>query len=207
MSKATRAPRIGIYGGSFDPVHLGHLRSGLEVSAQHRLDELRLLPSGNPPHRARAQVTNMQRLQMLQYALADTEGIVIDDRELERESTSYTIDTLEAIQAENPRAELTLIIGMDQFSAFDTWHRWQELLQRVELVVMERPGEAMSGSARQLMASPLKERISVVAVTQMDISSSRIRKDLQAGLDIRFLVPHAVRDYILSQQLYLNRIN
>jgi len=139
---------------------------------------------------------------MLQLAVGDAPGIVIDDRELGLRSTSYSIDTLETIQAENPQAELTLIIGMDQFSAFDTWHRWQELLQRVELVVMERPGESLSGSARQLLASELKNRISIVAVTQMDISSSRIRQDLQAGLDIRFLVPYAVRNYILSHNLY-----
>ena len=95
---------------------------------------------------------------------------------------------------------------MDQFNAFDTWHRWQELLQRVELVVMERPGETLSGSAYQLMASSLQKRISIVSVTQLEISSSRIRKDLQAGLDIRFLVPYAVRDYILSQDLYKKEV-
>ena len=200
--KPLHGPRIGVYGGSFDPVHFGHLRSALEVRQGRELDELRFLPSGNPPHRARARVANEHRLSMLQLAVGDAPGIVIDDRELGLRSTSYSIDTLETIQAENPQAELTLIIGMDQFSAFDTWHRWQELLQRVELVVMERPGESLSGSARQLLASELKNRISIVAVTQMDISSSRIRQDLQAGLDIRFLVPYAVRNYILSHNLY-----
>ena len=195
-----------MYGGSFDPVHIGHLRSALEVSQAQELDELRFLPSGNPPHRARAQVANEHRLKMLQLAVDDAPGIGIDDRELGRKSTSYSIDTLETIQAENPQAELTLIIGMDQFNAFDTWHRWQELLQRVELVVMERPGETLSGSAYQLMASSLQKRISIVSVTQLEISSSRIRKDLQAGLDIRFLVPYAVRDYILSQDLYKNEV-
>lgn len=195
-----------MYGGSFDPVHIGHLRSALEVSQAQELDELRFLPSGNPPHRARAQVANEHRLKMLQLAVDDAPGIGIDDRELGRKSTSYSIDTLETIQAENPQAELTLIIGMDQFNAFDTWHRWQELLQRVELVVMERPGETLSGSAYQLMASSLQKRISIVSVTQLEISSSRIRKDLQAGLDIRFLVPYAVRDYILSQDLYKKEV-
>ena len=195
-----------MYGGSFDPVHIGHLRSALEVSQAQELDELRFLPSGNPPHRARAQVANEHRLKMLQLAVDGAPGIGIDDRELGRKSTSYSIDTLETIQAENPQAELTLIIGMDQFNAFDTWHRWQELLQRVELVVMERPGETLSGSAYQLMASSLQKRISIVSVTQLEISSSRIRKDLQAGLDIRFLVPYAVRDYILSQDLYKKEV-
>ncbi len=206
MTKRLQGARIGVYGGSFDPIHIGHLRSALEVSQAQELDELRFLPSGNPPHRARAQVANEHRLKMLQLAVDDAPGIGIDDRELGRKSTSYSIDTLETIQAENPQADLTLIIGMDQFNAFDTWHRWQELLQRVELVVMERPGETLSGSAYQLMASSLQKRISIVSVTQLEISSSRIRKDLQAGLDIRFLVPYAVRDYILSQDLYKNEV-
>lgn len=206
LTKRLQGARIGVYGGSFDPVHIGHLRSALEVSQAQELDELRFLPSGNPPHRARAQVANEHRLKMLQLAVDDAPGIGIDDRELGRKSTSYSIDTLETIQAENPQAELTLIIGMDQFNAFDTWHRWQELLQRVELVVMERPGETLSGSAYQLMASSLQKRISIVSVTQLEISSSRIRKDLQAGLDIRFLVPYAVRDYILSQDLYKKEV-
>ncbi len=205
-SKPLQGARIGVYGGSFDPVHLGHLRSALEVFQAQELDELRFLPSGNPPHRARAQVANEHRLKMLQLAVKEVQGVSIDDRELDRKSTSYTIDTLETIQAENPLSALTLVIGMDQFSAFDTWHRWQELLQRVELVVMERPGEPMSGSARQLMDSSLKKRISIISVTQMDISSSRIRKDLQEGQDVRFLVPDTVRKYILSQDLYSSQI-
>jgi len=137
--------RIGVYGGAFDPIHLGHLRSALEVSQVLSLDELRFLPSGNPPHRSRAEVANEHRLKMLQLAVEGASGIAIDDRELERKNTSYSIDTLETIQAEFPQAQLTLVIGMDQFSAFDTWHRWQELLQRVELAVMERPGEIMAG--------------------------------------------------------------
>ena len=153
MSQSAEEFRLGVYGGSFDPIHLGHLRS-----------------------------------------------------ELEREDTSYSIDTLQSVQADYPHADLTLIIGMDQFSAFDTWHRWQELLQSVELVVMERPGETMSDSARDMIDSPLQQRISVVRVTQMDISSSRIRQDLQAGLDIRFLVPYAVRNYIRTENLYLNSV-
>jgi len=194
--------KIGVYGGSFDPVHLGHLRSALEVMQIKNLHQLRFLPSGNPPHRAPAQAADKHRLRMLQLAVQGEERICIDTRELEREDTSYTIDTLQSVQADYPHADLTLIIGMDQFSAFDTWHRWQELLQRVELVVMERPGETMSDSARKMIDSPLQQRITVVRVTQMEISSSRIRQDLQAGLDIRFLVPYAVHNYIRTESLY-----
>lgn len=201
-SKKTTASRIGVYGGSFDPVHHGHLRSALEVKQQLQLDELRLLPSGNPPHRDRARVSAGHRLAMLELAVAQAPGIVIDPRELEHDQPSYTIDTLESLQAQAPKAALTLIIGMDQFSAFDTWHRWQELLQKVNLAVMERPGEVISSSAEQILAGKFAERISIIKVTQLDISSSRIRAELGKEREIQFLVPLAVRDYIVKNGLY-----
>lgn len=139
---------------------------------------------------------------MLELAVAGVPGLVIDPRELERDQPSYTIDTLESIQRETPQAALTLIIGMDQFSVFDTWHRWQELLQKTTLAVMERPGELMSNSARQILAGEFSERIDIIKVTQLDISSSRIRNELADDRDISFLVPWHVRDYIKENALY-----
>lgn len=193
---------IGIYGGSFDPVHHGHLRTALEVKQYLALSELRLMPSGNPPHRDRAQVSNEHRMAMLNLAVAKTPGLVIDPRELERDQPSYTIDTLRSIQEDLPRAALTLVIGMDQFSAFDTWHRWQELLQQVRLAVMERPGEPVSESAQQILAGEFGEKIQIIKVTQLEISSSRIRAELEQQRDIQFLLPLAVRNYILQHGLY-----
>lgn len=201
-SKTIAASRIGVYGGSFDPVHHGHLRSALEVKQQLQLDELRFLPSGNPPHRDRARVSAEHRLAMLELAVAQAPGIVIDPRELERDQPSYTIDTLELLQAQAPKAALTLIIGMDQFSAFDTWHRWQELLQKINLAVMERPGEVISSSAEQILAGKFAERINIIKVTQLDVSSSRIRAELAQEHEIQFLVPLAVRNYIVKNGLY-----
>ncbi|OED43860.1 nicotinate (nicotinamide) nucleotide adenylyltransferase [Chromatiales bacterium (ex Bugula neritina AB1)] len=201
------AKKIGVYGGSFDPVHNGHLRSAQEVMQLCNLDELRFVPSGNPPHRSRALVSAVHRRAMLKLAVADVPGMVIDTRELERTQPSYSIDTLESIRAEVPHASLVLIIGMDQFSAFDTWHRWQELLQRVDLAVLERPGETISAHARELLKGALAERISVLKVTQLEISSSRIRHDLSQGLEIRFLVPYAVRNYIRENRLYASNVS
>ncbi len=221
----TGSPRIAMYGGAFDPVHLGHLRSALEVRQTLGLDELRFVPSGNPPHRDRARASDDDRLSMLELAVRDSSGIVVDPRELRSpeipdKSKSYTIDTLESLSAENPTARLTLVIGMDQFSVFDTWHRWQELLQRFDLAVMERPGEPMSDTAKSLLsasrdnqAMPDKTRptkpdqhhggqINIIAVTQLQISSSRIRLDLAEKRDIQYLVPLAVRDYIYDHGLY-----
>lgn len=202
QAKIATAGRIGVYGGAFDPVHHGHLRSALEVKQQLQLDELRLLPSGNPPHRDLAKVSGKHRLAMLELAVADVPGMVIDPRELERDQPSYTIDTLESLQAKAPKAELTLIIGMDQFSVFDTWHRWQELLQKINLAVMERPSEVISSSAEHILAGKFAERVSVIKVTQLDISSSRIRDELALQHEVQFLVPLAVRDYIVKHGLY-----
>ena len=193
---------IGVYGGSFDPIHHGHLRSALEVKQHLSLSELRLMPSGNPPHRERARVSSEHRKAMLKLAVANTAGLVIDSRELERDQPSYTIDTLELIQQEMPRTALTLVMGMDQFSTFETWHRWQELLQRVRLAVMERPGEPLSASAQQILAGEFGKNINIIKVTQLEISSSRIRAELEQQRDIRFLLPLAVRNYILQHGLY-----
>lgn len=199
------ASSIGVYGGSFDPIHHGHLRSALEVKQYLSLSELRLMPSGNPPHRDKAQVSGEHRLAMLKLAVANTAGLVIDRRELERDQPSYTIDTLESLQREMPYAALTLVIGMDQFSAFDTWHRWQELLQRVQVAVMERPGEPVSESAQQILDGEFGQRIHIIKVTQLEISSSRIRAELEQQRDIQFLLPLAVRNYILQHGLYQGR--
>ena len=206
--------RIAMYGGAFDPVHLGHLRSAFEVRQALKLDELRFVPSGNPPHRSSARASDEHRLNMLELAVRDVPGIVVDPRELHGTGKSYTIDTLESLAAEFPAAQFTLVIGMDQFSVFDTWHRWQELLQRFDLAVMERPGEPMSDVGRTILsASPNHQaqakqdrhhggQINIIAVTQLQISSSQIRRDLAEKRDIQYLVPLAVRDYIYDHGLY-----
>lgn len=147
---------------------------------------------------------------MLELAVREAPGVVIDRREVQNTATSYSIDTLESIAVDNPDARLTLVIGMDQFSVFDTWHRWRELLQRFELAVMERPGESLSEAARSILRTDAStesgqsdQRIHVISVTQLQISSSRIREDLVANKDIQFLVPVAVRDYIHTHGLYV----
>ncbi len=200
MSKPSHG--VGIYGGSFDPVHIGHLRSALEVKQQLNLDELRFIPTGNPPHRSRARVDPVHRLAMLELAIADAPGLVIDPREINAQKPSYTFETLESIQNEYPQAELTLIIGTDQISVFDTWHRWRELLQLAQVAVMERPGESLSEVAQQILRDE-SSNVILCPVTQLDISSTRIRRELQQGTDIQFLVPYAVRDYINQHRLYI----
>ncbi len=194
---------IGVYGGSFDPVHFGHLRTALEVYQQLALDELRFIPSGDPPHKAGPRASAPDRIKMLEHAIARCPGLIIDPREIERRKTSYTIDTLLEMRSEYPLAELTLVVGTDQFSVFDTWHRWEEILSIVKLAVMERPGEVLSDFGNSLLEGEFAAKIALCQVTQLDISSTRIRSELQQEADIQFLVPYAVRQYIVSNNLYL----
>jgi len=206
-----RNRRIGVYGGAFDPVHLGHLRSAYEVKQQCQIDELRFLPSGNPPHRDQANVEARHRLAMLELAVTQADGLVIDSRELEADNgPTFTYDTLGALKVENPDADLMLIIGTDQFNNFDKWHRWEDILQIAELAVMERPGEPLSNFAQSLIQKysndqnqdPNSTKIHLIQVTGLDISSSRIRRDLRTGRDIRFLLPYSVYQYIHRFKLY-----
>lgn len=132
--------RIGMLGGTFDPVHIGHLRGALEVAELLELDELRLTPSARPPHRDMPSVTAEDRLAMVQSAVAGVSPLTVDDRELKRDKPSYTLDTLESMRAElAPRDQLFLLLGWDAFCGLPTWHRWEELLEHCHIVVLQRP--------------------------------------------------------------------
>ena len=209
---------IGVLGGSFDPIHLAHLRTALEVRDLLDLSELRFFPCGQPPHRASPIATAQQRVAMLRLAIANEPGLVIDEREIHREGPCYTFYTLQSLREEFPRTPLCLIVGADQFVNFDTWHRWQELLGFAHLVVVYRPGWNPTGQigsaelARLIQehttdaASDLRDvgggRLFFAQVSQFDLSSSRIRALLRQGKSVRYLVPDAVWDYIRSEHLY-----
>ena len=132
--------RIGLLGGTFDPVHIGHLRGALEVAESMNLDELRLAPSARPPHRDMPQVSALDRLAMVECAVAGVAPLVVDARELQRDKPSYTIDTLELMRAELAADDqLFLLLGWDAFCGLPTWHRWEELLQHCHILVLQRP--------------------------------------------------------------------
>lgn len=197
---------IGVYGGSFDPVHFGHLRTALEVRQQLGLDQLRFIPAGDPPHKAGPKAGAAERIKMLELAIAESPGLVIDPREIERQQTSYTVETLREMHDEFPQAVLTLIIGTDQFSVFNTWHKWQELIELADIAVMERPGESLSEFATSLLESEHAAKITLCPVTQLDISSTRIRNECRQGTDIQFLLPYAVRRFIIDNKLYTGSV-
>lgn len=196
---------LGIFGGTFDPIHLGHLRTAFELREAVRLSEVRFLPTGNPPHREGTLANAEMRLAMVRAAVANEPGFSVDDRETRRTGVSYSVDTLSELRAEFPRRSLCLLLGMDAFLGLPNWHRWREILELAHVVVAHRPGwkaptqgplgEVMvdrgTGSVRDLHDAPAG-RVFVHAVTQLEISSTELRALIARGRNPRYLVPDSV---------------
>ena len=207
--------RIGVLGGTFDPVHIGHLRGGLEVAEMMGLDELRLTPNARPPHRDTPHVSAHDRLAMVECAVEGVATLVVDARELQRDKPSYTIDTLELMRAElAAQDQLFLLLGWDAFCGLPTWHRWEELLQHCHILVLQRPDADSEppDALRNLLAArsvsdPLALKgpggqIAFVWQTPLAVSATQIRQLLASGKSVRFLVPDAVLAYIDAHGLY-----
>ena len=203
---------IGLFGGTFDPVHFGHLRPALDVMQALGLEQVRFVPNRVPPHREQPWLTIEQRRTLLELALQEMPGFELDDRELERDGPSYMVDTLVSLQQDFPDETLCLILGMDAFSGLHQWHQWTRLLECCHLVVTTRPGyqwpehaELQALESRRVVDSQALEQSShglilLQYVTQLDISSSLIRKQLQSGLDVRYLLPDRVREKLLEMK-------
>ncbi|PYB76537.1 MULTISPECIES: nicotinate-nucleotide adenylyltransferase [Pseudomonas] len=215
LSNPVAVRRVGILGGTFDPVHIGHLRSALEVAEFMCLDELRLLPNARPPHRDTPLVAAQDRLAMVRGAVQGVERLSVDARELARDKPSYTIDTLESIRGElSAHDQLFLVLGWDAFCGLPSWHRWEELLQHCHILVLQRPDAdveppdelrnllaARSESDPTAMSGPAGH-ISFVWQTPLAVSATQIRQLLASGKSVRFLVPDAVLAYIEAHDLY-----
>jgi len=206
---------VGIFGGTFDPVHYGHLRAALEAREILELAEFRLLPAGTPPHRSNTVASGLHRLAMLRLAVSEHSWFKVDDREIRREGNSYMVDTLREIREETGDSPLLLIIGQDAANALESWHQWRVLFDLAHLVIMRRPksgldwsGELRNQMERRMVSKPkqLREQAAGLAlqleVTQLAISSTGIRNQLLAGRSPRFLLPDAVIDYIEQNKLY-----
>lgn len=203
---------IGIMGGTFDPIHFGHLRTALEIAQSCGMGQVRFIPGRVPPHRPQPQATAEQRWQMVQLAIADEARFVADRRELERVGNSYTVDTLSSLRDElGGDVPLAFVLGMDAFLAFRSWHRWQDIMQMAHLVVMSRPGYAPDPTDwyGKLLAETTCQlrgtaggRVTFLSVTQLDISATAIRTACKRGSSVRYLLPEAVRCYMQAQGLY-----
>ena len=204
---------IGIYGGTFNPVHYGHLRTALEVKELFDLEQMCMIPCRLPPHRQQPDVDGEKRLDMLKLAIADTEGLVADRRELDRDGPSYMVDTLASLRKEYPDNALILFIGTDAFAGLERWYRWQALFDHAHIVVMTRPGYQMPEMScflrerlcedRQQLIHRTHGRLFFQAVTALDISATAIRELIATDRNPQFLLPDSVIAYIRQHQLYL----
>lgn len=211
---------IGILGGTFDPVHFGHLRMAQELCDELQLAEVRFVPAASPPHRPHPRTDALHRVEMVKLAIVGNPVFRLDARELQRDGASYTYDTLVELRSElGADAPLCLLIGGDAFLGLPTWHRWTELPGLAHIVVAHRPGAVPS---EQAMPPALREqwqarrgdhpaelhdspagRIWLHAMTALDISASAIRSSIEQGQSPRYLLPDSVCDYINTHHLYL----
>ena len=206
---------MGIFGGTFDPIHYGHLRTALELLEGLSLEEVRFIPCGQQPLRDEPTAPSETRLSMVRAAVENEARFSVDTRELEREGPSYSVDTLTGLRTEHEDRPLCLLLGMDAFLSLPDWHRWEELIGLAHIVVAHRPGwqapvdGELGGLVRTHVTTVPQDlvaercgRVFVTPVTQLDISASGLRGLMRAGLDPRFLVPESVRAIIQETECY-----
>ncbi len=210
---------IGIFGGTFNPIHNGHLRSALELKENLGLEQVRLLPAARPPLRGLPELSAEERAELVEQAVASEPGLVCDRRELSRQGPSYTVDTLAELRAElGPARPLCLIVGTDVLERLREWHRWEDLLGFAHLVVMARPGwrapdsgqiaawlAEHGGGVADLQQNPAG-KVMMQQLRQLPISATEIRDMIARGQSPRYLLPDAVWDTIQRLGAYGARV-
>ena len=206
---------IGVFGGRFDPIHYGHLRTAFELLQALNFEEIRFMPCGNPPHRDQAHADAEFRFEMVAAAIEGQHGFVVDDRELSRKGPSYSVDSLNTLRTDFPLRSIALIIGMDAFINLPKWYQWQEILQLSHIVVAHRPGWRLPdmGPLGELLTTRGTHRVDdlheaksghiyIHDVTQLEISSSEIRELISLDRIPRFLMPDSVCEIIKRTRCY-----
>ena len=212
-------PLIGLLGGTFNPIHNGHLRLAQELADALNFSEVRFIPSANPPHKIAPKISAQHRAANVQLAITDNSLFKLDTRELDRAGASYSIDTLISLQEElGGSAQLCLIMGSDAFAQINTWHRWQALIEYCHIILVQRPASAtqpkLAEELSDLLRNHYTENISDLTtenagyihmqkITALDITSTNIRAQLEAGVSPRYLMPDNVIAYIKRNKLYL----
>jgi len=216
-----RLAAIGIFGGTFDPIHHGHLRLAQEALEQCRLSEVRFIPSGTPPHRTTPLASPEHRVQMVRLAVQNQPGFTLDEREAGRTDPCYSFDTFSSLRAElGEHQPLCLLLGSDAFLKLNTWHRWKKLFELTHILVMQRPGRPVGNAITQADEALRQEYQSRLAPTlqllhespsglvvvldmpQLEISATDIRNRAAQNKNLRYLLPEAVAQYIKFNQLY-----
>lgn len=197
--------RLAVFGGTFDPVHLGHLVIAEIMRVRLRFDQVVFLPAGRPPHKPdQALSSDADRLRMLRLALADAPEFVVSTIDIDRPGASYTADTLEVLQRQaGPSCELYFLMGQDSLRDFPAWHRPDLIATRARLVVALRPGVRVSVDEIERAVPESRDRIQLVPVPLIGISSRELRVSIRAGGPYRYQVPPSVADYIHARRLYL----
>jgi nicotinate-nucleotide adenylyltransferase len=203
----SKPERIGVFGGSFDPVHMGHLTIAQDAVEQLELDRLIFVPAAVPPHKqGRTLADGRYRFEMLQLATESNLSFEVSDMELQRGGVSYTFDTMTQVQFEHPGAELFFIVGIDSLTILHTWRNVEQLLEMCTVVPFARGGEDAARVAGQIqLPEPWKTKLldRLIRIHEIEISASDIRMRLAEGLSIRYLVPSEVEMYIAEHGLYV----
>ena len=207
---------IGILGGTFDPIHFGHLRTALDVQQCLSLDEIRFIPCGEPPHRIKPVAEPLQRLAMVRAAIAGQKYFCVDDREIQRAGPSYMVDTLASLKQDFKTESLCLLLGTDAFNGLEQWYQWSDIFELANIVVMQRPDRVGKVELNKRLLTKLQKRIvdtadfkcypngaiCFVPVTQLDISATTIRQYWLENKSIQFFLPDSVLTLIQQQNIY-----
>ena len=213
-------PTLAIFGGTFDPIHYGHLRAAQEAADQFALDQVFFMPCARPPHSKEVKATTDQRLAMVQLAIAGNPRFSLSDIEARQPNSSYSVNTLKELKKIHPQHNLLFLLGTDAFFQIHTWYCPEELFRLADFVVMDRPGTPRYDILTYLQDYinpnfvPLGERgaelpegnlVQYLTTTLLDISSSEIKRKVIQRKSLTYLVPPAVEDYIIANQLYKQR--
>lgn len=210
---------IGLYGGTFNPIHLGHLRAAVEVVERFRMKEMIFIPSFLPPHKDSPEIADpIHRLKMVNLAVTGNPNFSVSELEIQRRGKSYSIDTVKAIKEQRPDDELAFVLGLDAFLEIHTWHKFEEIFTRCDFIVFDRPG-APKISCRQALPEKLRDsfkrkggarefihpsgkKVIFTEVTRFEVSGTTIRALVREGKSIRYLLPRRVMEYISESGLY-----
>ena len=205
INERTTLMRLGILGGTFDPVHYGHLLMAETCRQQLKLNELRLIPAGSPPHKSDRSITDGHtRADMLQLAISGYPEFIVDRREIRRKGPSYTVDTLTELASEFDGAELFFIVGADSLRDLPTWREPMKIASLAKIVAVNRPGAPTPTlqQAAEWVGEELASRIELLTMPGCDLSATELRRRVREGLGLRFMTPKAVEAFIGQHNVY-----